>query len=67
MVNYLKAKARKLRGKKEDIELSLERAATCNTCEKFNKEMSKCGVCGCNIALLTYGDKEECSLNNWKR
>ena len=51
----------------------LERYAICLSCEKYNKERSECGVCGCLISnrkkflnKLAWAD-QECPIGKWEK
>lgn len=58
---------------KSTKEQILYRYNICLSCDKFNKELSECGVCGCNINTkkifmnkLAWAD-QECPIGKWSK
>lgn len=64
--NYLNAVKKRALKKEEDVKTANTRLKICLSCPSMKKQNNKCGECGCSIALLTYGEDEDCSLNKWK-
>ena len=63
--DYLKARIKKVVGKSENVKIANERNRICLSCEKHNKEKNTCGICGCPIRNLIYGEDKHCKLNKW--
>ncbi len=52
-----------------DLRLSKEEAERrqniCNSCPFFEKSSSRCGKCGCYLAVKTYLKAEHCPVGKW--
>jgi hypothetical protein len=46
-------------------ELHQKRMALCDTCPDNSKDIGRCRVCGCFLALKTRSIHSSCPLDNW--
>ena len=47
------------------FKISEERLKICRTCDKFNKDNSKCSECGCFMDYKTLLQNAECPIGKW--
>lgn len=48
-----------------DQEVLEERLAICHACEFFNKEMNRCGKCGCFLNVKAKWKSSSCPISKW--
>jgi len=63
--DYLKAKTKRFLKKENDVRIANERNRICLSCDKHEKSNNTCGICGCSIGNLIYGEDKHCKLNKW--
>lgn len=47
-------------------EMAKQRLEICSTCDKFNKDDTRCNECGCFMLVKTILPFSDCPLNKWR-
>ena len=42
-----------------------QRLATCNSCDKYNKDTKRCLMCGCFMEVKVFLLNSQCPLKKW--